>query len=412
MEEIKSLLEKDIEDFVWISTNAYCGFGALDELKERYREFFSLLINELDGNELFGFFRDEKLLGGMRLIDYNMKLLSTKAKVGGIGSVAVDLVHKKERVAKGLIEFACKYFKEKGMSMVTLYPFRADFYKNMGFGYGVEMRQYKIEPKYFPKGPSKKHIVFLGEGDKAAIVSCYNRVLEMNNGMMEKTEACLKGLLRSDKRIVGYKKDGKLLGYMSFSFKNKHLLKNDIVISELIYENHEVLLELCTFLNSQGDQFDRVIINTPDEYFHYIVNNPANGEYEAKSSLKNEYSALDLGLMYRVLDVKKLFEILSTHNFNNQNCRLKLTIDDNFFEVNDGSIILDFEDGKATICSEEDFEVEVELKISDFSSLIMGAVSFKALFQYGLAKISDEGYTAKVNRIFMTDKKPMCITYF
>ncbi len=388
-------------------------FWGFERLSERYREFFSSLVNDpQEEDDLFGLFRDEKLLGGMRLIDYNMKLLSTKAKVGGIGCVAVDLVHKKEKVAKGLIEFACKYFKENGMSMVTLYPFRADFYKNMGFGYGVEMRQYKIEPKYFPKGPSKEHIEFLKEDDKDAIINCYNRVLEKNNGMMEKTEPCLKRLFRNDTRIVGYKKGDELLGYMSFAFKNKHLLKNDIVINEFIYENHEVLLELCTFLNSQGDQFDRVIINTPDEYFHYIVSNPANGEYEVMNSIKNEYSVLDVGLMYRVLDVKKLFEILSTHNFNNQSCRIKLTIIDDFFKANDGSIILDFNDGKVTICSREDFEVEVELKIADFSSMVMGAVNFKTLIQYGLSKISDEGYIDTVNKIFMTDKKPMCMTHF
>lgn len=412
MGETRKLLEKDIEDFVWIATNAYCGFGDLNVLSERYRAFFSSLVKGSHGDDLFGLFRDEKLLGGMRLTDFNMKLLSTKANVGGVGCVAVDLVHKKEKVAKGLIEFACKYFKEKGMSMVTLYPFRADFYKNMGFGYGVEMRQYKIEPKYFPKGPSKEHIEFLKEDDKDAIINCYNRVLEKNNGMMEKTEPCLKRLFRNDTRLVGYKQGNELLGYMSFTFKNKHLLKNDIVVNEFIYENHEVLSELCTFLNSQGDQFDRVIINTPDEYFHYIVNNPANGEYEAKNSIKNEYSALDVGLMYRVLDVKRLFEILSEHNFNGQSCRLKLTIMDDFLKSNDGSIVLSFKDGKVNTCNNEDFEAEIELKIADFSSMVMGAVNFKTLLQYGLAKISDEEYIDTVNRIFMTAKKPMCITQF
>jgi len=412
MSVVTRLGEKDIEDFAWIATNAYCGFGSLKAINERYREFFSLVVNKFQGDDLFGLYRNEKLLGGMRLTDYNMKLLSTKAPVGGIGCVAVDLAHKKEKVAKELIEFACKYFKEKGMSMVTLYPFRTDFYKKMGFGYGVELRQYKIESRYFPKGLSKEHIVFLSEDDKEAVIDCYNRFLEKNNGMMEKTESCLKNLFRDDRRLIGYKKDDKVLGYVSFSFKTKALLKNDLVIGEFIYENHEALLELCTFLHSQADQFDRIIINTPDEYFHYLVNNPANGEYEAFDSMKNEFSVSAVGLMYRIVDVKRLFQVLDTHNFNNQHCKLKITVIDDFFVPNDQSIILDIKDGNANIYNFEDYEVEIELKISDFSSLIMGAVNFKTLAEYGLARISDKGYVNVVNRIFMTDKKPMCITYF
>ncbi|WP_432662069.1 GNAT family N-acetyltransferase [Wukongibacter baidiensis] len=412
MSTIRKLTEKDIEDFVEISANAYCGFGTLEQMRKAYREFFPIVVNELEDDDLFGLCREEKLHGGMRLIDYKMKLLSTKAAVGGIGCVAVDLVHKKEKVAKELMEFACKYFREKGMSMAALYPFRVDFYKNMGFGYGVERRQYKIEPKYFPKDSSKKHITYLNEESKDDILDCYNSFLEKNNGMMEKTEPCLERLFRKDRKIVGYKKDGRVLGYINFSYKTKHLLKNDMVIHELIYENHEVLLELCTFLHFQADQFERIIINTPDEHIHYLVNNPENGEYEAFNSIKNEFGVSAIGLMYRVLDVRKLFKDLNSHNFNNQSCSLKLTVIDDFVKENDGSTVVEFKDGKATICNSEDYEVEVEIKVSDFSSLIMGAISFKKLAEYGLARISDEKYMNIINNIFLTDKKPMCITDF
>lgn len=409
---IRKLQEKDIEDFVWIATNAYCGFGSLEEISKRYREFFPQIANEFDGDDLFGVYRNEKLVGGMRLTDFNMKLLSEKAPVGGIGCVAVDLSHKKEKAAKDMIGYACKYFKEKGMSIVTLYPFRADFYKNMGFGYGVELRQYKIEPKYFPKGLSKEHVVFLYEENKDEIIDCYNKFLQKYSGMMEKTEPCVKNLFRNDRRIVGYKKENKILGYISFSFNTKYLLKNDLVIHELVYESHEVLLELCTFLHSQEDQFDRIIINTPDEYFHYLANNPANGEYTAFNSIKNEFCVSAIGLMYRVVDVKRLFEVLNNHNFNKQSCKLKLTIIDDFFKSNNGSLVVHFKEGISTICDNEDYETQVTLKVSDFSSMVMGAINFKTLVEYGLAKISDDEYIDIINSIFITDKKPMCITYF
>lgn len=415
MSIVRKLKNKDIEDFVEIAANANCGLESLEAISKRYRQFFSLVLNEFQGEDLFGLYRNEKLLGGMRLIDFNMKLLSRRMKVGGIAHVAVDLLHKKEKVAKELIEFACNYFREKGMRLAALYPFRTDFYKNMGFGYGVELKQYSIDPKYFPKGLSKKHIVFLSSKDRNDIVNCYNRFLEKNNGMMEKTNPCLRKLFYENRRIIGYKKDNRLLGYINFSSKSKDPLKNNLVnlvIHELIYENHEVLLELCTFLNSQGDQFNRIVINTPDEHFHYLVNNPAGGDYDAFNPSKQEFCVSTVGAMYRVLDVRGLFNTLSNHNFNNQSCRLKLTVIDDFLKYKDESIVVDFKDGRAVIYHDKGYEVEIKLKICDFSSLVMGAISLKTLVEYGLCEISDAGYMDVVNKIFLTDKKPMCITYF
>lgn len=413
MNMIRKLEEKDIKDFIWIATNAYCGFGTLDQISERYREFFPQVVNDYEDDDLFGLYRDEKLLGGMRLTNYNMKLLSTKNPVGGISFVAVDLAYKKEKIAKEMISYACNYFHKKGINMVTLYPFRPDFYKKMGFGYGVELRQYKIEPKYFPKGPSKEHIDFLNQkGDTEKIISCYNKVLEKHNGMMEKTEPCIKNLFNKNRRIIGYKKDNKILGYINFSYKTKYLLKNDLVIHEIIYENPEVLLELCTFLHSQADQFDRIIVNTPDEYFHYLVDNPSNGEYDAFNSSKNEFSISAVGIMYRILNVRGLFKTLNNHNFNNQSCKLKLNVIDDFFKPNDKSIVVHLEKGVSIICDNDDYEVQITINVSDLSSMIMGAINFKTLLEYGLAKISNDEYIDIVNSIFITDKKPMCITYF
>jgi hypothetical protein len=52
------------------------------------------------------------------------------------------------------------------------------------------------------------------------------------------------------------------------------------------------------------------------------------------------------------------------------------------------------------------------LDISNFSSLIMGTVSFKALVRLGLANISDKKYTKLVNEIFKTEELPMCLVTF
>lgn len=54
----------------------------------------------------------------------------------------------------------------------------------------------------------------------------------------------------------------------------------------------------------------------------------------------------------------------------------------------------------------------VALDVAEFSSLLMGAVGFRSLYDFGLATISDPAYVATVDRIFAADRKPICTTAF
>jgi predicted acetyltransferase len=178
-----------------------------------------------------------------------------------------------------------------------------------------------------------------------------------------------------------------------------------------MYETQEALSELCTFLFTQADQFDRIIINTQDENVQYLVANPVNGQFDAFSSDFKEMRVSAVGMMYRVVNVRRMFEILHNHNFGNQTCKLKITVKDDFLPLNDGSLIVHFEQGVPNI-QEHDYEVEIFLNIAEFSSLMTGSTTFKTLLRYGLAEISNPEYIDRVNTIFMTEQKPMSTTYF
>jgi predicted acetyltransferase len=59
-----------------------------------------------------------------------------------------------------------RHYREQGAPLVALYPFRPDFYRQMGFGYGTKMDQHRVKPSALPRGPSKslsinKFVVFM-----------------------------------------------------------------------------------------------------------------------------------------------------------------------------------------------------------------------------------------------------------
>jgi len=90
---------------------------------------------------------------------------------------------------------------------------------------------------------------------------------------------------------------------------------------------------------------------------------------------------------------------------------LKISVTDSFLKENDGNTIVHFKGGRPSL-GESDFEIAIELDIANFSSLYMGVVNFMKLFEYDLVQISDPDYLDSVDRLFRTQKKPVCLTRF
>jgi predicted acetyltransferase len=417
MRIVKQLTETDLTTYIPIVANAYPGMKLVSqEEKEQYRQRL-LKRSEEPTFRLYGLWTaDDKLVGVMNFHDFTMKLRSTKTLVGGIGSVAVDLRHKKEKVARDMLRYFLHHYRSRGACLTALYPFRPDFYKQMGFGYGAKMNQYRLKPDSLPKGANKEGVSFLSETDGEAVSACYGRVLERTNGLMERSAADW-ARFWGDPAVyaIGCQTDRDLRGYITFTFQpghTGHFLHNNILIREFVYETSEALLALLTFLHTQADQVDRIIFNTQDETFHHLLRDPRNGTGNVLPTVYHESNVQGVGIMYRVINTPRLFTVLADHNFGGQTCRLKLTVTDSFMPENEGSTIVQFAQGRPTLTPDAAYDVAVTLDVAEFSSLVMGVVGFRQLVNYGLAHISDDAWLETVHTLFYTEQKSWCLTMF
>lgn len=414
--EFRRLDEKDIKEYIKLSGLAYPMMNVytpedIDKKAEKYIQ----MQNEDPAINIYGAYRDEKMLGGMILQDFEMNFNGTMIKAGGVGSVAVDLLHKKERVAKDIISYFIDFYRQRKVSLTMLYPFRPDFYKQMGFGFGTKMNQYKIKPSSLPKVQEKENTYFLQEKDKEQLIDCYNRFVVNTHGMIKRTNTEISNIFVPGKTTIVYRRDDKIEGFLSFFFKKAseiNFLKNDILVKEFIYNDLEAQKQLLNFLHTQFDQIDRIIINTQDEHFHYLLNDPRDDSDNCFAPVYHQSNLQGVGLMYRVIDTPGFFEQLRDQSFGSQSIKLKLNIRDTFVEENNQPIIVDFREGKPTVTGGIDYDAEISMDISDFSALVMGCVDFSALLRLGLAEIDDESYTDTVNNLFKTKEKPVCTTAF
>ena len=417
MTEIRRLTEADFDDFMGIVANAYPAWGlATEEARKPLKERLLRSHNDDPTSNYFGLFREGQLVGGMRLLDFRMNMLGCPIDAAGLGLVAVDLLHKKGKVARDMVLWFLRQCRERGATIASLYPFRPDFYKQMGFGYGPRMNRYRVRPATLPRGPSKARARYLTADDKPALAECYHRVQERAHGLNTKTDWELDSLFRSaETRVVGCMDGDAVRAYAVFSFKKvseDNFIKHEMYVRELVYETREALSELMTFLHTQADQVSRIVFTTQDEHFHHLLSDPLDGSDVIMMPLAHQIATSGLGIMYRVTDVQGLFETLAERDFGGQTCRLKLAVCDSLLPENDGSTVVNFRDGRARVADGGDADVEVGLDVAEFSSLVMGVVPFKALYRYGLADISDADWLDTVNRIFAVETKPLCLTDF
>jgi predicted acetyltransferase len=416
MREIRELLTLEQGMSITLTSNAYPGLGLTNRAnRARYRDRLSQLETDPTVHSL-GLFEDGQMRGVMRWYDFRMNFFGAETLVGGVGGIAVDLLHKKEKVAAEMVQAFLHHYKDKGSSLVALYPFRPDFYRRMGFGYGAPMYQYRFAPASLPKGPMKSKLSFLKKEDGERMHRCYNRYFRNTHGIMARQlDFWERWLDEPSNQIIGVYRDGHLSGYLFFTFeegRHENFLSNSIHIYELIYETVEDLSQLLTFLHSQADQSETISFNTQDDSFYYLLQDPRMNPGAILSHVvAHESSIQGLGIMYRVLDVPRLFEVLHGHDFNGVSCRLQINLTDTFFPENAGSTIVEFIDGKARVAPGAIPQVALSLDVAEFSSLVIGAASLRKLLQFGLASLSDDAYIDRLDQLF-SGPKPVCLTQF
>jgi len=414
MSVIRLIEGGEFEDYVRQSLDAYPIMmeNTPPETQKTWIENMKKAQAEPGPIHYYGVFRGSKMVGGARYHDFDLNVHGATVKAGGIANVFVDLLHKKEHVAKELMEHFHSHYLAKGAPMASLYPFRPDFYRQMGYGYGRKLNQYKVKPGDLPKG-DKTGVDYLTTADTEKTAECYNRYAQATHGMVFKPEAAVARLIQRNK-VIGYRRGDRIEALATIKFdkvRGDNPLLQNITVNYLVYNNPEALQAILAFLGSQLDQVDRIVFETHDDDLHFLPTDPRDGDTSMYYTCW-ETNRQALGVMYRVIDVRRLFEALKCYNFNNESLNLKLTIRDSFLPVNQCSTLIQFKDGEAKILDHGSDDVEATMNVEFFSSLIMGVVDFHTLWTYRLATVSSDDKVGILDRLFHSREKPVTMEEF
>jgi predicted acetyltransferase len=127
MSKIRILTSDDLDAAARIFGDAYPGIKIVsEEDRQRFKQSALKLHEDQPEARFYGLFRNDQLLGIMRLYDFSMNFLQVRIPAGGVGQVAVALSHKREHVAKEMMLYFLRHYRQQGVPLVALYPFRPD----------------------------------------------------------------------------------------------------------------------------------------------------------------------------------------------------------------------------------------------------------------------------------------------
>lgn len=404
--QIKPILEANFEDFAKIQQRAYAGAytGTPEEREQMIASYTSLLTCE--GSTLLGVYQENQLVAGFISYDFTLNFHGELVKASGIGTVAVDLLHKKRGIAKTLLNHWLENAKLNKVKVCSLYPFNAAFYKAFGFGYGRPISVYHIPPAHFKKSETTATLRWGNLEDLTHISDCYDTYFQQTHGMKARTPNDLNKLKRQKQlKLIEVLEGDQVTGYLFFEQKAldpRHFLKQKLVIGEMITTTPESLKAICNFLNGQADQVDYIQWHTHQTHLYQLLSDITfASEPQVLPLISHKLADQGLGLMWQALDYQGLLDHFSQ--------QVTMRVD---FQIAHGFT------GKTelvTLNGNLVDRVEIALENTTFSSFLMGCISLREAYQLGLIKVTQGLEILKLLKLldqqFDMDG-PVCLTRF
>lgn len=416
MGDFRRLAEEDLEDYARIVRHAYPSIGSRSS--ESIAEYAQKLADRAENDPRIGYhglYRDGRMLGGLYLNDFRMNFRGRMVPALGVSLVAVDLAHKRRHVCKEMMEAVLRRMEEGDYALTTLYPFRADFYRRMGFGFGSPVYELDLDPAALPRSDLRDRVRLLDGESASEALELYSEMLAGTNGLLEKREQELRDPVESGNAcLAAYGEAGRVRGYALFRFgkpPKSNFLLYDLEVLELVHDGPKALTGLLAFLAAQSDQVRRIRIYTHDLKLAYRFQNPATRDRRLLPRVHHPVAVAGIGVMYRFADPGETLSLFASTGSAESIPPVELVVEDDFIWKGARSVTLCEEGGSITMCQRAPTS-EIRVRIDAFSSLAAGSMTLADLVRLGIAECRGDCPVEELSRALEADRPPVCLTGF
>lgn len=415
---VRELTPQIIDEYVTIYLNAYPANKDLsDEGIAGYKKKYTDSMKDDKNINFCGLFEDDKLIALMKVIDFSMNAFGKMCPATGLMSLAVHPMHKKKGAGLDMVRFFERYTCKTGAIVAMLLPFRMDFYRNMGYGYGSKLDEYRIPTSSLPKWDGPHRIRFLGPEDTENMLACQKAFAGLYHGMVVKFEDEIKAMYADTRsKRIGYFDGDELKGYAVYDLVSESPVNytlNSIDVKELVYLDRDSLRAMLGFFREQADLAQTVTLRTGEEDFYHILPSAQDisGNYIDFGFLQTNVGAV--GTMYKIVDPARFVEATAHRRFSPADLTAAFDYYDELAHEEKTFVVSFRPDGEgkgsrwaAVGAADSDADVRIKCALADMSSLFMGSCRFSSMVRLGAFTLSDDSFCDVLDSLFYCRQKP------
>lgn len=335
-----------------------------------------------------------RLIGACQLLWMRQWIGGAPLRVMGLGSVAIAPTHRRRGLATRMLTAGFDHARERGDIGSTLFPFRASYYEQLGYGLAGEVHQYQIPPGVMPDAREERLRVRLveSEAEMAAMRLVYDQGARQQTGQIERTERSWRNVWDGDDHaaVVYWGESGEPEGYAIVRYRaDLPLTQRFLEVEERIWLTLGAQRGLYAWLSSMGDQWRELVYRAhPEEGFGDRLSEPRLPLLSAPSwGLWFPSATLLRGPMFRLLDVPAALEQRTV--VGDPGLSLVLEVEDEQVPENRGPWHLRMEDGRMAVEPYRGGPTDAYLTtaVDTLSRIFIGALAPRQAIAGGLATI-------------------------
>ena len=353
-----------------------------------------------------------RLIGACQLLWLRQWIAGVAMPVMGLASVAIAPTHRRRGLAGRMLTAGFDHARERGDVGSALYPFRASFYEQLGYGLAGEAHQYQLPPGLLPDDKVERMRVRLVDTpeDEAAMRAVYAEASQrLQSGQLDRTARSWRNSWGGEDQaaVVYWGESGQAEGYAIVRYRaDLPIDKRFLEVEERVWLTLGAQKGIYAWLSSLGDQWRELVYRAhPEEGFGDriseprlpLLSNPGWGLWFPSATLLR-------GPMFRVLDVPEALGMRSLHT--DEEMTLRLDVDDEQVQENRGPWRVRIEGGRMEVEPYRGGAVDAtfSLPMDTLSRIFIGALAPWQAVAGGLAHIDRPEYMKTLDHAWAVPK--------
>jgi len=298
----------DLEALAELGARAY-RVASLEQRHEFYTDHPRFGLRDVRVGEL-----DGRLVGSCVLYSFHTIVRGRRVPVTGVGSVAVSPEHRRRGIGESLMRAALREMRTRGTPFSALYPFRASWYRRLGWGMGELVHQFAVAAADLPASDEARRVRRLLPPDRQRVQALYARAITTGHFALERTEAWWQRRLWNypGEWLVYEPRRGAIEGYLYYEpDSTKGPFKLALSVMEIVALTPAAHRGLIGHLASLADQVEELHIATrADHVWPALLRDPHNLQPGSEIGAFRDTGNLAHGALLRLVDVKAALEAI------------------------------------------------------------------------------------------------------